>query len=646
MTTTTIDRRTWLLLLASVSMITIPHAWNLTPLVFAFFAVLMTWRFVGVWRSQWLPNRMLLSLLTLLGIALLINQQRGFFGRDAGTSIFIVALGLKLFEIRSRRDFHLVVYLAFIVAASQFLYNQSVWMAGFILAVSVLLMATLSELTAPTQSTGVVLRKAGSMVAQALPLAALMFVVFPRMEAPRWMWLKEDNAAKSGLSDVLEPGAISQLSLSDDLAFRVTFSGDLPPQAQRYWRGPVYVTTDGIRWTAGKKIAPASDTTFAAPEYRYTLLMEPQKENWVYALDRAKNLDAHVRRNANHELISTRKPGERAEYTLTSVTTYNTGPISDSERQDNLQLPYAPSPGLRGLVEQLGGFGNNPARFIENLLHHFNAEGFYYTLTPPLMPENPIETFLLETRSGFCSHYATAFVYLMRIAGIPAHVVGGYQGGEFNDVGGFIEVRQADAHAWAEVWLAGRGWVRFDPTAAVAPERIERGVNVSAQISSRAVNFGSTTPSSWPWWQHGKRLWQSLDYNWQRWVINYSNKNQMQVLQFLNIDDWQNMARWLAGSILLITLPLAWWVLRNRSKQTDPALICYRRFCRKLAKRGLTPETGEGVIDFAKRVRAYHPDLAGTTDRITTLFVRLRYEPKNNIDDLRELKRAIRDLKI
>ncbi|MBS3964019.1 MAG: DUF3488 domain-containing transglutaminase family protein [Methylomonas sp.] len=646
MTTFTTDRRSGLLLLASVALIGAPHAWNLPPLLCAFFAVAVAWRLLGVWRVDWLPNRRLLTLLTLLGIALLVSQQRGLFGRDAGTGIFMVALGLKLFEIQSRRDVYLVVYLAFIVAASQFLYSQSLWMAAFIFVVCTLLTTTLVVSTSLTQNSRDAFRKAAVIIAQALPLALLMFVVFPRLDAPRWMWLQQDNRAKSGLSNVLQPGAISELSLSDERVFRARFSGDLPPQSKRYWRGPVYVVTDGTTWTASKTLAPAADIAFGEPVYRYTLMMEPQQENRVYALELAKDLDSDVQRTANFELISRSNPGERAEYALTSATTYNTGALADGERQASLQLAGPVSVRLHELVERLGGFNASPDRFIENLLRHFRDENFYYTLTPPLMPDAPIETFLLESRSGFCSHYATAFAYLMRIAGIPARVVGGYQGGEFNAVGGFLDIRQADAHAWAEVWLTGRGWVRVDPTAAVAPERIERGVNVALQITSGAVNFASSHPPSWPWLQQGRHLWQSLDYNWQRWVIGYDNKSRLQLLQALGIVDWQTLTSWLAVAVLAVTLTLTWLILRRPHRRQDPVLICYRRFCRTLAKRGITPATGEGPLDFADRVKRGHPDLAGAVDAITALFVRLRYQPDASPDDMQALQRAVRNLEV
>jgi transglutaminase-like putative cysteine protease len=587
-------------------------------------------------------------LLTLLGIGLLFSQLRGVFGRDAGTALIVVALGLKMLEIRSKRDVILITYLAFIVATSVFLFEQSILMAGYILLVSVLLLTTLIFLHAKQAPTPLAFKTASMIILQALPLAVVVFVFFPRLEAPRWMWLKDENKALSGLTNTLEPGSIGELSLSDALVFRVRFADKIPPPQQRYWRGPVYSKTDGISWSAAKNDHQPSETVQLSGEsYSYTILMEPQKESWVFALEMAESFDNTLRKNAFQQLLTSKPPDERAEYRITSRPVFNTGALSASERQTNLQLPANASVRQRALIEQLQGFAGHPEQFIRNLLQYFRTEQFYYTLTPPLMLQDPIDTFLFETRSGFCSHYATAFVYLLRIAGIPARVVGGYQGGEFNKVGGFLEVKQADAHAWAEAWLEHKGWVRFDPTAAIAPERIERGINVDLQIASGAVNFGTIVGQSdtLNWLKRSRQLWQSLDYNWQRWVINYNTSNQNQFLQSLGITDVVSLAHWLLGSVVLITLPLSWWLLKSKGPTVDKTLRLYQGFCAKLARVGIQIGKGEGAKDFAERAGKLRPDLARQIDDITRIFMRMRYEAQAHESDFQTLKQAIRKFK-
>ncbi|QPK62582.1 DUF3488 domain-containing transglutaminase family protein [Methylomonas sp. LL1] len=646
---TSLNLRSLVFLLVSIGLISLPHGWHIPLPLFGFFSVLWVWRFAAVWYSRCLPNRLVLFVLTLAGIALLVSQHGGLFGRDAGTALFVVALGLKLLEIHGKRDVYLIVYLAFIVAASQFLYEQSILMAGYILLVCAALLATLITQNAKQVQTLVAVKTAAIIILQALPMTVVVFVLFPRLEAPRWMWLQDDTKALSGLSNTLEPGSISELSLSDELVFRVRFAGDVPPPQLRYWRGPVYSRTDGIRWSAtGNNNQSTVKPSFSGEAYQYTLLMEPRKENWVFGLDMAESFDASLSRNDLLQLQTSKRPSERAEYKIVSRPFYNTGAISPSEKQENLQLPANASARQLELVASLRGFHAEPEQFIGNLLNHFRQEKFYYTLTPPLMPDNPIDTFLFETRSGFCSHYATAFVYLLRIAKIPARVVGGYQGGEINKVGGFLEVRQADAHAWAEAWLEHKGWVRFDPTAAVAPERIERGVNVDLQIASGAVSFSPMVVESAAlnWLKRSRQLWQSIDYNWQRWVINYHGGSQKQFLQLLGIDGVGELVKWLVGGLLLITLPLAWWLLRQKATATDKAVRYYRRFCAKLAKAGIEIRLGEGPKDFAERAQKQCPELAARIEQITALFIRLRYQADAKAGDLQALKTLVGGLRI
>ncbi len=644
-----LNQRELVFLISSIALISLPHAWHIPSLLFAFFALLVVWRLIGVWRQHWLPNRWLLHLLTVFGMALLAFQLRGLFGRDGGTALFVVALGLKLMEIRDKRDVVLVVYLAFIVAASQFLYEQSILMVGYTLLVCTLLLATLVIQTASGVSTKTSLKTAAIIIVQAIPLVVAVFLLFPRIEAPRWMWLKDDTKGLSGLTETLEPGSIADLSLSDELVFRVRFKGDIPPPQLRYWRGPVYSNTDGVRWSLiSKRQTPPAQPTFTGSVYEYTLLMEPQKQNWVFALELPQSFDQSLRLNAAYQLQTHKRPSERAEYLMTSRPFYNTGSLDPAEYQENLQLPKAASEKQMALLEVLGGFDGNPEQFISNLLDHFRREDFYYTLTPPLMPVDPIDTFLFETRSGFCSHYATAFVYLLRLAKIPARVVGGYQGGTINKVGDFMEIRQADAHAWAEAWLEGKGWVRFDPTAAIAPERIERGVNVAMQLASGEASFSVPVSESLAlsWLRHSRQLWQSIDYNWQRWVINYHSASQRQFLEWLGIRDIGDWAKWLVISTLIIIASLAIYLLRRKASAQDKVMRYYLRFCDKMARAGMPIQPGEGAKHFGERIKNQKPQFAPLVEQITATFIRLRYQADAKPADLQALKVLVGSLRI
>jgi transglutaminase-like putative cysteine protease len=638
-------------LLCSIGLIVLPHFKNLPPPIFAFFYLLLGWRFIGIRKQSWLPGKPGIFLLSVCGLALLYSQYQGMLGRDPGTHLFITALALKLFEIKSARDLYLVTYLAFIVAASQFLYEQSLLMAAYILLVCCMLLATLISINSHQPQTGAALKTALTIIVQALPIAVVLFILFPRVEAPRWLLFNEPHQAKSGLSDHMEPGSITSLGMSDELVFRVKFTGVLPPPAQRYWRGPVLSRTDGKRWTqaANKEFRQADKTVFKGLAYQYTLLMEPQDKKWVFALDMPAEYSSSLSRNANYQLTTSAYPDKRIEYKITSYTQYNTGYITQAEYEDATQLPGQPSAKIKRLVSQLRGFDGTPDIFIKNLLNHFRTENFHYTLTPPLMEEDPIESFLFKTRYGFCSHYAAAFVYLMRTAHIPARVVTGYQGGELNKIGGFLEIRQADAHAWSEVWLQNRGWTRLDPTAAVAPERIERNINMERLMAGNAFSLApasTTAQEVFNWLKQARQLWGNVDYNWQRWVINYDNRNQARFLSSLGIPDIKTMIYWMIIITALLTAVLSWFLLHQKQKTTGQALRIYNRFCKKVAKRGLLRGSGEGAKNFAERVKIKFPERAGDIDQITDVFIKLHYGKNATPDDLKKLGKRVALFKI
>jgi len=639
----TVKQSTLVFLLISIGLITAPHVFHVPIPIISFFFVLLIWRFIAVWRPQYLPNSTLVFLLLLCGIGLLVIMHQGVFGRDAGTAIFVTALGLKLLEIKTQRDLYLITYLAFIVAASQFLYLQNILMAVYTLLVCVSLFGALVDINSQSLTTAQSLKVAGKILIQALPLMAILFVFFPRVEAPRWSFLKENNKAMSGLSDTLEPGSISQLGMSGDRVFRAKFSGEIPPSTQRYWRGPVFSKTDGKKWKQTRNTyfkRYLDKVKFEGVAYQYKILMEPQTKNWVFGLDMPAIFTSPLRENGNHQLLTSAPPNKRAEYTITSYAKYNTGYITKTELNDNLQLPTKPEKRIKDLVTQLEGFNSSPESFINNLFAHFRQNDFYYTLMPPLMGEKPIETFLFEARAGFCGHYATAFVYLMRVAGIPARVVSGYQGGEYNETGGFIEVRQANAHAWAEVWLADKGWVRYDPTTAVAPGRVEQDVNIEQQISNNAVSFSPVQLDSQTlsYLKMARNLWSSADYSWHRWIINYDRKHQLSFLSGWGIDSLKAMLYWLLGLIAMVTILLAIYVFRKQKPNLDKAQIYYAKACKKLMKLGLIRQDNEGANDFAERVSVKAPLLTDSFTQITQLYIHIRYGKGTEKKELEQLK--------
>jgi transglutaminase-like putative cysteine protease len=644
------------LLLASILFVAFPHVRNLGLPTFLFFTALVLWRTAAVYRPVLHPGRILLLLVTLAGAVLVYDQHQRFYGREGGAALFLVGLGLKLMEMKSRRDVYLVVYLGFFVALTQYLFSQSIPMALYTLVAVGLSVAVLIGVNGgPALPLRGLFERSAALLAQGLPVMVVLFLFFPRIAGPLWKLPDDGRKARTGLSEIIEPGSVSRLSQSPEPAFRVDFEGRPPPPGQRYWRGPVFWHTDGTRWTLLQERPPRPSGTieFSGPAYRYTVTLEPHHRKWIFALDLPRSLPPEVFQTPEYLLLARHELVERRQYALASSPRYRTGPLDPEEWSLGLQLPQTPSVRLRELVAGWRTAAKEPRGIVERALRYFREEPFFYTLNPPLLVGDPVETFLFETRKGFCEHYATAFVYLMRVAGIPARVVTGYQGGFWNPVGRFLEVRQADAHAWSEVWLPGDGWTRVDPTAAVAPERIERGIDLEQQALSGEVRFnpvGEALADSGSdlrtWLRQARLVWTSVDHAWNQWVLSYDPENQKRFWELLGIMDWRGLMGWLAGLLSLCGLVAGVMFWPRRRPGTDPAVRIYTRFLKKLARRGIVRHAGEGPLDFGRRAAREAPPGAGEAiARITALFVKLRYgrraEPVD-LERLRELVRAFR----
>jgi transglutaminase-like putative cysteine protease len=645
------------LLLFSVFFVAAPHLFNLGLGVVLYFSLMTAWRFTLGYRPTLQPGRLLLFLLTLAGAALVYVDYHRFYGREAGSSLFLVGLGLKLMEMRNRRDVYLVVYLAFFVALTQYLFSQSIALAVYTLAAVGLLISVLIGLNAgPVLSLKTQFKMAASLVAQALPIMVVLFVFFPRIAGPLWQLPDEPASAKTGLSDIIEPGSVSRLALSREPAFRADFEGEPPPPAERYWRGPVFWHTDGKRWTLppeqGRNANQAPE--FSGPAYRYTVTLEPHQKKWVFALDLPKVFPGDLVQTPEYLLLAPQNVNERRQYTITSHSDYLTGELSPTERERGLQLPEKPSTRVLRLVERWRRSSQEPRQIVNKALLHFREEPFVYTLNPPPIQGKLVDTFLFETRKGFCEHYATAFVYLMRVAGIPARVVTGYQGGQWNPVGKFLEVRQADAHAWAEVWLPGSGWTRIDPTAAVAPHRIEQGIDLDRQMADHEVSFSPVERALadaafdlHDWYYQARLVWSSIDHAWNQWVLSYNPENQKRFWEALGIVDWRGLITWLTALLVLCgTLVGLWLRPRRKPKTADPAMAAYNRFLKKLARDGLVKRTGEGPRDFALRAASERPEVKEAIGAITTLFLRIRYGRQADQRDIDQLRRRVKSFKI
>jgi transglutaminase-like putative cysteine protease len=471
----------------------------------------------------------------------------------------------------------------------------------------------------------------------AAPLTLVLFVFFPRIQGPFWGMPGDAAGARTGLSDSMEPGKIAELTLSPEIAFRVQFQDAVPPAAALYWRGPVLGNYDGRRWLplAATTLPPSTRVAVGSKQVRYQVTQEPSGRQSLFALDVPVTTPTlqhqAVRIQPDMQILAAQAITERVRYDVASSLEYRLqADESPVVLRDWMELPPGFNPQTYEFATRLRSRSANDLEMVDAVLQMFREQKFSYTLRPPPVGRHGVDDFLFSTRAGFCEHYAGAFVVLMRVLDIPARVVTGYQGGELNLVDGYLTVRQSDAHAWAEVWLAGRGWVRVDPTSAVAPDRVER--NLAANRPQ--VDFGNLLffkGAGGPWstalqkWRDNR---DAINNAWNQWVLDYTPARQRGFLQSLGIDDpdWGTLAALALtlGAVVmaLIALPL----VRNQQKM-DPAERLYRRLCDELSRAGLPRAVHEGPLTYRTRLReaALSPARQRAVLAFLELYESLRY---------------------
>jgi transglutaminase-like putative cysteine protease len=607
---------------------------------------------LGVWRlylegyRKRLPNRWLVTALGVLGAAAVLAGAVGPADPDAVLALLVLLAGVKLLETRTARDRVTGVLVGYFVVLANFLYRDTPAMAAYMGAVVLLLTSTLIDTADDRGSRPLRLNLllAAKMLAQAVPLAVALFLLFPRIAVPLWGAPRDSGAGQTGLSDTMAPGSISRLSLSQDLAFRASFGGSRGPQPL-YWRGPVFEATDGATWSVDRSRNESLPPSGAlAGGIEQTITLEPGSGRWLLGLDTPVTSPRQAELTETLSLRALRPVVERLRYGLVSLPPPRPGVLADGLRARDLQLPVRVSPRVRALAEGFLGGARTDAEVVDRALQHIRRGLFSYTLEPPLATADPVDQFLFETRRGFCEHYAGAFTLLMRLAAIPSRVVTGYLGGEWNPVGRYWIVRQADAHAWSEVWLEGRGWVRVDPTAWVAPERVER------RIAPGAVGAGGFLPLGVGRFGLWLRLaWDSVDNGWNQWVLGYGAERQLALLTRVGFEDvtWEWLTIALAAVFGILVALTALQVGRGHSVRPDPVLALYRRYCLKLARRSLPRLPSEGPRAYCQRVCRIRPDLAVQVQTITEDYEALRYappplEPATGRETLRALRAAVR----
>lgn len=637
-------------------------------------AILPQWERLPVWLSMlvvaacvWRLPRVEIRLpppsyvprvVLFLGMFGLWRSYHSLVGPEAGTAFLILCMSAKLLEMRSWRDCHVVIILGFFVTATNFLFDQSLVIGLYALLVVVLIVGSLLAIHQPRSHSGKrTARQALSLTAQAFPLMIILFVFFPRLP-PLWTMHVNKGNSITGVSDSLSPGDIAHLSQSDALAFHVEFQGQPPAKEALYWRGLVLGHFDGDTWSREPDTDAPSNIAWPnrgpVPNWlyglhidrnqtvKYRVTLEPTGQTWLFGLNVPYSTDEDIGLTREVTLQTQNPVTTTLRY---EVTTYRPLQLDvtlpDAQRQDYLDLPKG-NPRTRSIAQQWRLQYSDDSQYINHVLDWYRQQGFSYTLSPPTLTGDRVDQFLFETRAGFCEHYASSFVVLMRAAGIPARMVVGYQGGQPGPRGDYWEVRQMDAHAWAEVWLPAKGWTSYDPTAAVSPNRIRLGAS-SLMHQPAYWGGGNLGYSNFRLFEGLRRWADDLNFRWNRDIMGYTADRQDSFLtKLLGKGDYLMRTLVMAGcfAAVLAVMVLVWWRMQVRIKE-PPADRYYRAYCRRMAAAGLPRKPGEGPADYADRVARERPALAGTARQVRQLYAHVRYAPPGKDQDrlLAELRR-------
>jgi transglutaminase-like putative cysteine protease len=601
-------------------------------------------------RGRDAPPRSIRFTVAVLAMGLLFAQFRTFNGLSAGTALLSLMAGLKLLETQTRRDIYVITMIIYFLSLAALLEGESFWLLCYLVGVCWVTTSMLLRLTrsAPRTEWRSSVRHAGRILAQALPLALVFWLFFPRFAGPLWQMPDDRRSAQSGLSDTMSPGDITDLAQSDEVAFRVRFDAAAPPPPERYWRGPVLHDFDGHTWRrsdAGPIRAPL--LLPEGPAYRYKVSLEPNQHNWIFVLDWPSQWDVPRGFLTNDYMLVQPTPvTQPIDVIATSYSQVQAAePLSNGMRRRDTRLPPGRNPRTLRLAQEMRGAHPDDMDYVRAVLEMFRQQPFFYTLKPPKLADNSVDEFLFDSKRGFCGHYASAFATLMRAAGIPARVVTGYQGGTFNRFADYWILRQSDAHAWDEVWIEGRGWLREDPTSMIAPERVEHELNDSFAAD---LSLGSRWQRR-PWLADTRLRLDALRLLWRERILRFDQGSQEKLLTLLRIPepDGQKLVLVLAAGL---TLGLAWltWQVRRELKPRpkDPLIRAYDRLCRKLAAAGLPRMAHEAAENFAARVARERPDLAAGVIALCGRYSALRYAPQAAGDSAARFTAAVRAFRV
>ncbi len=615
----------WILL--SVIVAVMPHL----PRLPSWFPLLL----IAVVVIRWLIARkrikplppLFIAFLTIFLFLAIIYFQGFALNREISVTILTTMTVMKLLETWRKRDAWMVVTLCYFVILTRFFYSQDMVLILYLLSSVIIITHTLFVLQ-HTNSTKYIhkreIKQTLGLLLAGIPLATLFFLFFPRLGSPIWGSPDFFGEGVTGISEEMSPGSISDLFHDDSAAFRVVFDGVIPGNSQLYWRGPVMWDFDGYTWTRNKRemnIKRPQSFDDNGIKLSYEIELEPTGQNFLFSLDYPDEIPVGATLLSDSQMMSRNKINQLRHYKVTSVLKqFNPFELLSLSALDRLKgLPDGYNPQTLALMQRWKNQGLTPEQLISKTLSHFRSEPFFYSYSPPLLEGNTVDQFLFETRSGFCEHYASAFTVMMRAAGLPARIVTGYQGGILNK--DYVLVKQSDAHAWAEVWIKGKGWLRVDPTAAVSPLRVEQGAQ--ALMSENARHWYDSE-----WYRKMGEKYDGMRHNWNKWIRDYNVIKQKALFEVFGFDskDGKSIAI-ILGSIMLITtlLVVIFLLITQPRRKLLPYDKQYNKFLKIFAKKGHVKKKGQGVIQFSEELVGQYPESERMINNFTQLYLKLRF---------------------
>jgi len=629
----------WVIAALCISML--PQLINMPAVLVPITLMPIAWRLLAEFRG-WKPMSMFFRVLaTALAVGVLVTTYGGLMGRRAAVSMLALMLSLKLLETFRIRDARIVASLSLFLCSTQFLFSQGIPMIVYIIVC--LLSALMALMLLQRREAFARLREAPQtgrdlfaelgfgirLIALALPIGLAIFLLFPRWGSPLWGVPENALDARSGLSDSMSPGSIQSLFMDDSPAFRVNFEGELPRNGEMYWRGPVFWDFNGQRWQPGyliRNLPAAGKPELNQAPFRYEVQMEPTEQRWLFALDYPAMVPRGAYLTMDYQLLARRPVTQLRSYTMASDPAYlDTLQLKQTLRRAALELPAGSNPRTAQMMLGWRAEAKNDTEIVRRALDYFNQQEFHYTLNPPLLSQHTADEFLFDTRRGFCEHYASAFTIMMRMAGIPARVVTGYQGGWYSELGNYVLVRQSDAHAWSEVWLDVTGWTRIDPTAAVAPGRIEQGALDSLAQRRHMLDY--------EWLRNARNTFDLLQRGWNNWAIDFGSETQSRLF---TVFGWGifNSAKLVIAMVAIVFITataiylLLPQVMRIRSaRRQAPLLQLWNKFVRKLDKAGFVSRPSMGPMELAALAGSQLKYAREGIERIAGLYALCRYSP-------------------